>query len=152
VVGRAAGAVLIEKHFCLSRQDPGLDDPIALDPPLFRQMVQALRSLEAAPEAQWETLVKERYGPGRVAAILGSGRKILAPAEKANYERTNRSLHAVRTLPEGHRLVPGDLAVLRTEKILRPGLPPQWEQTVLGKALRRTVPAGEGLVWDDLLS
>ncbi len=152
VVGRAAGSRLIEKHLCLSRQDPGLDDPIALDPPLFRQMVEALRSLEGAPEVQWDTLVRERYGDQRVEAVLGTGRKVLAPAERANYERTNRSLHAVRALAAGHRLVPGDLAVLRTEKVLRPGLSPQWEQTVLGKKLQRDLPAGEGLVWDDLLS
>lgn len=151
VIGRAAGAVLVEKHFCLSRKDPGLDDPIALDPPLFRQMVDALRTLESSPSADWDRLVRERYGAGQVEAVLGSGRKVLAPSERANYQRTNRSLHAVGSLPAGHRIGPSDLAVLRTEKVLRPGLPPSFLPVVLGKTLRRDVPSGEGLVWDDLL-
>lgn len=152
VIGRVAGATLVEKHFCLSRLDPGLDDPIALDPALFRQMVDGIRSLESTPVADWDHLVRGRYGEGRVESILGTGRKMLAPSERANYERTNRSLHAVRTLPAGHRLVEGDLAVLRTEKVLRPGLAPSFLSVVQGRSLKRDLPAGEGLVWDDLLS
>lgn len=152
VIGRSVGAVLVEKHFCLSRRDPGLDDPIALDAPLFRQMVDGLRTLEQSPEDQWDGLVRERYGSARVEAVLGTGRKVLAPSERANYERTNRSLHVVRALEAGHRLVEGDLAVLRTEKVLRPGLSPALLSVVVGKQLCRPIPAGEGLVWDDLLS
>ena len=151
VIGRSAGATLLEKHFCLSRKDPGLDDPIALDPPLFLQMTKALKSLDASPQDQWDSLVRERYGEDRVEAVLGTGRKILAPSEKRNYERTNRSLHAVRALSAGHKLQPGDLAELRTEKILRPGLSPAFHSVVMGRALKRNLPEGEGLVWDDLL-
>ena len=151
VIGRSAGAVLLEKHFCLSRKDPGLDDPIALDPAGFRTMVLALRSLEASPSNGWDALVRERYGPARVEAVLGTGRKVLAPSERKNYERTNRSLHAVGPLSAGHRIAKGDLAILRTEKILRPGLSPALLPVVEGRTLSRNVAAGEGLVWDDLL-
>ena len=152
VIGRAAGATLVEKHFCLSRQDPGLDDPIALDPALFGKMTRALRTLEAAPEEIWYRLVGERYGAERVEAILGTGRKLLAPSERKNYERTNRSLHVVEALPKGHRLAIGDLAILRTEKILRPGLAPGFLDVILGKVLQREIAAGEGVEWDDLLT
>lgn len=151
VIGRVAGATLVEKHFCLSRLDPGLDDPIALDPPLFRRMTDAIRSLETTPATEWDRLARDRYGSERVEAVLGTGRKVLAPSERANYERTNRSLHAVRALKAGHRLVEGDLAVLRTEKVLRPGLDPRFLSVLLGKTLQRDVPEGEGLEWDDLL-
>jgi sialic acid synthase SpsE len=151
VIGRAVGAVMIEKHFCLSRKDPGLDDPIALDPPLFSQMTRALADLETVPDVDREFAVKQRYGDARVEAVLGTGRKVLAPSERANYERTNRSLHAVNALSAGRRLEPGDVALLRTEKVLRPGLAPQFLETVLGRTLKRDVPAGEGLTWDDLL-
>lgn len=152
VIGRLAGASMVEKHICLSRQDGGLDDPIALDPPLFRTMTQAVRALEALPESDWNAAVRQQYGVDRVEAVLGNGRKLLAPAERANYERTNRSIHVVRGLPAGHRLVEADLAILRTEKVLRPGLAPQWLRTVLGRTLKNPVPAGEGLLWDDLLN
>ena len=151
VIGRAAGSVMVEKHFCLSRQDPGLDDPIALDPPLFAQMTVALADIDAVPEADRDRAVRERYGAVRVEAVLGNGRKLLAPSERANYERTNRSLHAVNALAAGHKLTADDLAILRTEKVLRPGLAPQFVQTLLGKTLKRDVPAGEGLNWDDVL-
>ena len=142
---------MIEKHFCLSRKDPGLDDPIALDPSLFSRMTRALADIDTVPEDDREFTVKQRYGDARVEAVLGTGRKLLAPSERANYERTNRSLHALAALKSGHRLAAGDIALLRTEKVLRPGLPPQFLESVLGRTLKRDVPAGEGLVWDDLL-
>ena len=41
------GAVMVEKHFTLSRSDAGLDDPIALEPDDFRLMCERLRELEA---------------------------------------------------------------------------------------------------------
>lgn len=163
LAARLEGAALIEKHICLDRNDPGLDDPIALDPPGFQTLVQRLRALEALPEperesAALEALAGDPASPGlaaarhRLEALRGHGRKELAPAERANYGRTNRSLHALRDLPAGHRLGPGDLAPLRTEKVLRPGLGPEWGPRVLGCRLQRPLPAGEGLVWEDLLS
>lgn len=151
VIGRSVGSVMVEKHFCLSRNDPGLDDPIALDPALFSQMTQALADIENVPEPDREFAVRQRYGDARVEAVLGDGRKRLASSERANYERTNRSLHAVRALSTGHRLAPEDVAILRTEKVLRPGLAPQFLSVVLGRTLKRDVPAGEGLTWDDML-
>jgi len=151
VIGAAAGSAMVEKHFCLSRLDPGLDDPIALDPQLFRQMTRALAEIDAVPEAERDHAVRERYGGARVEAVLGTGRKRLAPSERANYERTNRSLHAVNALDAGHRLTADDIAILRTEKVLRPGLAPRFLSIVMGKTLKRAVPAGEGLTWDDLL-
>jgi sialic acid synthase SpsE len=151
VIGRAAGAVLVEKHFCLSRLDPGLDDPIALDPALFSQMTRALKDIDGVAAGDRDRAVRERYGDDRVEAVLGTGRKVLAPSERRNYERTNRSLHAVAELPAGHRIEAGDLAVLRTEKVLRPGLSPAFLGTLQGRILRRTVEAGQGIRWDDLL-
>ena len=46
VLALGQGAVVIEKHFCLSRSDPGLDDPIALPPAPFAEMVSAVRRAE----------------------------------------------------------------------------------------------------------
>ncbi len=149
-VAAAVGARLVEKHLCLDRSDPGLDDPIALDPALFRQMVQTLREVQQVPESQRLTWAVDRFG-ARVQAVLGSGKKQLAESEKANYERTNRSLHVLRALKAGHVLTAEDVAVLRTEKVLRPGLSPQFLNLVLGRTLQRPVADGEGLVWDDLL-
>jgi sialic acid synthase SpsE len=146
----ALGAVVIEKHFCLSREDPGLDDPIAQPPEGFRRMVQAVRQVPAMGEAALETIRRE-WGREAVDAVLGDGVKRLAPSERANYERTNRSIHALRDIPAGSTLRPGDFAVLRTEKILRPGLHPSWEPKLAGKKTTRFIPAGEGIRFEDLL-
>jgi sialic acid synthase SpsE len=149
-LGVSQGAAVIEKHFCLSREDPGLDDPIALPPPLFAHMVRAVRRASAAgPEETLAAYSRDR-GAARVEAVLGRGIKALAPSEAANYTRTNRSLHALREIRAGETIKSGDFAALRTEKNLRPGLPPSWEDKIPGRTARRDIPAGEGIGFEDL--
>jgi sialic acid synthase SpsE len=146
----AMGAAAIEKHFCLSRSDPGLDDPIAQTPADFARMVRAVRHASSqSPEASLEAIVKER-GADTVEAVLGDGVKRLAPSERANYERTNRSLHALRDIAAGETLQAEDFAALRTEKVLRPGLRPSWGEKLIGRKTTRFIPAGEGIVAEDL--
>ena len=144
------GASVIEKHFCLSRKDPGLDDPIALEPEDFSQMVRAVR--RAAETGQQETFqfFRNENGDSLIEQILGSGVKELAPSEKANYRHTNRSIHALRDISPGETLKRGDYAVLRTEKNLRPGLEPCWEKALEGKIARKFIPDGEGIRFEDI--
>jgi len=144
------GAAVIEKHFCLSRDDPGLDDPIALPPPEFARMVRALRrAAEMGPEETVAVLSRER-GAALVEAVLGSGVKTLAPSERDNYSRTNRSIHALRDIQAGEIIQAADCAVLRTEKILRPGLAPSYAADICGRTARRFIPAGEGIRFEDV--
>ena len=146
----AQGACAVEKHFCLSRRDPGLDDPIALPPGDFARMAAAMRrAAEEGPERAIARISLER-GAEKVRAILGSGAKALAPSERASYGRTNRSLHALRDIPPGQAIAPGDFAALRTEKVLRPGLPPSWAPLVAGRTARQRIPAGEGIRFEDI--
>ena len=150
VLAAAEGAAVIEKHFCLSREDDGLDDPVALPPSDFKRMCAAVRNAEAVgPDRAKSELVKE-YGERKVAAVLGDGVKRLANAEKANYERTNRSLHVIRDIAAGERIEAADIAVLRTEKLLRPGLPPRYFDSVVGRISRAEIPSGEGLRFEDI--
>ena len=150
VLSSAMGAVAIEKHFCLSRQDPGLDDPIALPPAPFAQMVKAVRWAEKiGPEEAIAALAQER-GRDLVERVLGDGVKRLAASEMANYERTNRSIHALREIQEGEIIEKEMIACLRTEKILRPGLPPSWEERIVGRPARQRIPAGEGIRLEDI--
>jgi sialic acid synthase SpsE len=145
------GACIVEKHFTLSRGGVGLDDPIALEPDPFHEMVCAIRHAEEAGPAATRAKLSRTHGAARVAAVLGTGVKRLADAERANYERTNRSLHAVSDIPAGAVLGEADVAILRTEKVLRPGLDPGLLPRVLGARTRRPIPAGEGITWEDLL-
>jgi sialic acid synthase SpsE len=125
----AMGAVMLEKHITLSRTTSGLDDPVALEPHHFAAMVTAVRQTEAA---------------------LGDGAKRLAPSEKENYPRTNRSLHYMRDIKVGTVLEAGDIGVLRTEKVLSVGLSPEFLDKILGSRLTRDVCDGAGVVWSDV--
>jgi sialic acid synthase SpsE len=146
----AMGAAVIEKHFCLSKTDPGLDDPIALPPEEFSQMRHAVR--RAAETGTEETIAfySRLRGEDFINQILGSGVKELAASEKANYRLTNRSIHALRDIQKGEVLKKGDYACLRTEKILRPGLDPCWETAIEGRNAKNFIPAGEGIRFEDI--
>ncbi len=147
----AHGASVIEKHFTLSRQGSGLDDPIALEPAQFARMVSAIREAEATGRDGTLAKLRREFGDKRVAATQGTGIKELAPAEQANYARTNRSIHAIRPIGKGDIIDQDAVAVLRTEKVLRPGLGPEFLHLVVGARARRSVPDGEGIEWADLI-
>jgi sialic acid synthase SpsE len=144
------GAVVIEKHFCLSRSDSGLDDPIALPPVDFKRMTAAVRRASAAGSDRTIEFYSQERGADIVEAILGDGVKRLAPSEKANYERTRRSLHALKDIEAGEIITKDAFGVLRTEKILRPGLPPSMEKQILGRKALNFIPAGEGIRFEDI--
>ncbi|MFH2116284.1 MAG: N-acetylneuraminate synthase family protein [Spirochaetota bacterium] len=146
----AMGGSIIEKHICLSRSGDGLDDPIALPPDAFAHMVMAVRA--AARDGSVKTLadMAEIHGTAKVQTVLGTGVKRLAPSEVANYERTTRSIHACRPILRGETLGIHNLAILRTEKVLRPGLHPAMMSHLEGRIAARDVPDGEGIEWADL--
>ncbi|MDR1505934.1 MAG: N-acetylneuraminate synthase family protein, partial [Treponema sp.] len=84
VLAQSLGAAVIDKHFCLSRTDSGLDDPIALPPEKFTAMVKILRrTFPMGKEAAAE--IAAVYGAETVEKVLGDGVKRLAACEKANY-------------------------------------------------------------------
>jgi sialic acid synthase SpsE len=153
-IATALGATVIEKHFCLSRDDTGLDDPIALSPDLFAEMVKAVRLTAEIRQKEGEKKALEAlgkcYGKSELSAILGDGVKRLPPSETANYGRTNRSIHALTDIPEGTRLSMENTAPLRTEKILRPGLPPALWEKIIDRPARTAIPSGEGVRFEDI--
>ncbi|MDA3950725.1 MAG: N-acetylneuraminate synthase family protein [Spirochaeta sp.] len=156
-------AVTIEKHITLDRTDNGLDDPIALDPDEFRQMVSEITRIsdvlaEADDEVDYHRLqrmleedLRLRFGEERVEAVLGDGIKRLAPSELRHYGFTNRSIHVLSDLSAGDELTAERLAVLRSEKNLTPGLHPRYWEVVLGTRITSPVKAGEGLRWDHII-
>ncbi len=159
------GATIIEKHITLDRSNSGLDDPIALEPDQFRQMVQEVRRISAQlQEAATDPLelrrrklllqkeIQDRFGSARVETVLGNGVKTLAASEKRNYGYTNRSIHAMQDLPPGTTLNEGNCAILRTEKNLTPGLHPRYWERILGSRTTVAVTAGDGILWDHILN
>ena len=154
----AAGAVMVEKHFTLSREGSGLDDPIAQDPTMFTAMAAAIRRIDAIlnldPAEGREKVVEEfraEYGTSRIESILGSGAKAVAPAEQANYATTRRSIIAMRDLSTGETIRHDDVAALRAEKNVRPGIEPRFLEIVRGAVVAEPVRAGEGVVWSSVV-
>ncbi len=142
------GGSAIEKHICLSRKGDGLDDPIALEPSQFAAMVRSVRIAQEDPRYLHE--LEKQYGKDKVQAVLGDGRKRLAGSEMANYGRTNRSICALRDIQSGESLTKDNTVLLRVEKVLRPGLSPQFWPVILQRNAAQNIPAGEGIRWQDI--
>jgi len=149
-----AGGSVIEKHITLSRETDGLDDPVALDGEMFGVMVHCVKQAETVLEHYGEELGKkeilrqlcESAPEERLMKILGDGVKKLAPSEEMNYGRTNRSLHFMRAMKAGEIISPEDIAVLRTEKVLTPGISPKYYKEIIGKKLKVDVENGSGVL------
>ncbi len=154
----ACGGTVIEKHITLSRQTMGLDDPVALEPEPFALMVHVVHQTEATFRHYGDVVglertidqLSEQFGREKVMAVLGDGVKKLAPAEEANYGRTNRSLHFMRDMKKGEVIGEGDVAVLRTEKVLTPGISPEYLDDVIGKTLACDVEDGAGVLFSHI--
>jgi len=122
VAAVALGAVMVEKHFMLSRADGGPESGFALEPGEFREMVQAIRTAEAA---------------------LGSVSYGLTEHERAS--RTfRRSLFAVEDIAAGEPFTADNVRSIRPSA----GLPPGSLDTILGKRARVAIPRGTPLSWD----
>lgn len=151
------GATMIEKHITLSHQTDGLDDKVALVPEDFALMCHCINQSDAVmrhygSEKGEQEIIRQLAltdGKEKINKILGDGIKKLAPAEEKNYDRTNRSLHFVKSLTKGAKIKEEDIAVLRTEKVLTVGISPEYYESVIGKTLKRDVKSGEGVLSTD---
>lgn len=120
----ALGAVLLEKHLTLRRDEGGPDAGFSLEPSELAALVTAVRAVEAA-------LGEVRYGP--------------SPAEAAS-RKLRRSLFFVRDLPAGSTVRDEDIRSVRPAA----GLAPKHRDAVLGRRTARAVAAGTPVTWDDL--
>lgn len=144
---------IIEKHICISKEEGGLDDKIALDPEELRLMCSVLRKMEGAEKKEIvDYLIKSGITEESILKSSGNGCKRLATSEKNNYERTNRSLHYLHDMNRGSYIKDEDIASLRTEKVLSVGLSPQFLDIVKGARLQRDVSAGDGVSFEDILA
>lgn len=118
----ALGAVLIEKHFTLSRADGGVDSEFSMEP-------AELAQLRIETERAWQAVGHVSYGD--------------VPAEDAS--RTfRRSLYITRDIKAGDRL---DEDCVRS---IRPGfgLAPKHLDALIGKPVAHDVARGTPASWD----
>ncbi len=123
VASVALGAVVIEKHFTLSRADGGVDSAFSMEP-------AEMTSLVVESERAWQALGKVTYGTSS------------AQEEKSKVYR--RSLYISRDLKAGEML---DASSVRA---IRPGLglAPKFIDMVMGKVVKRDVKRGTPVSWD----
>ncbi|MBP6899841.1 MAG: pseudaminic acid synthase [Burkholderiaceae bacterium] len=121
VAAVALGATVVEKHFTLARADGGVDSAFSLEP-------AELAMLRVETERAWQAMGSVRFGAS-------------APEKKSMIFR--RSLYITQPLQPGDRLGPHNVRTIRPGY----GLPPKYLETVMGKRINRTVPAGTPLAW-----
>ncbi len=120
----ALGACIIEKHFTLSRKDPGPDSAFSLEPSEFTEMVNAIRTVE-------KSLGTIQYGP--------------TEAEKKSLT-FRRSLFVVEDIKAGELLTEKNIRSIRPAN----GLPPKFYSEVLGKKAKANIEKGTPLTWDSI--
>lgn len=124
VASIALGAVVIEKHFTLSRAEGGVDAAFSLEPNEFASLVKEANRA-------WQSLGRVHYGAGE-----GEQKSL----------QFRRSLYIVEDVQEGE--VYSDKNV----RAIRPGLglPPKYISMVLGRTATRALKKGTPLSWDIL--
>jgi sialic acid synthase SpsE len=144
------GACIIEKHITLGNDQGGLDDSIALTEDQFHLMCNAVRRARKQGPEKTYTELEMTFGRTRLEQVLGTGRKTLAASEAANYHTTRRSIMTVADVQTGDVFSPANIALLRSEKNLSPGLHPRYLPVILGRPARRDLPSGTGVRWEDI--
>jgi N-acetylneuraminate synthase len=118
----ALGAVVIEKHFTLSRADGGVDSAFSLEPAELAALVR--ESIGA-----WQALGQIHYGP--------------TEAEQPSL-RHRRSLYIVEDLQAGAILTADNVRAIRPGL----GLSPKYYEVVLGKRVKNSVAKGTPVTWN----
>ena len=118
----ALGAIAIEKHFTLKREDGGADAAFSMEPQEFSMLVREGKS---------------------AAASLGKSEWSMQPSE-AESRRLRRSLYIVKDVKRG------DFVTLENIKSIRPGegLPPKHLGEILGRRFNKDYTIGTPLSFD----
>ena len=96
-------------------------------------------------------LEMKKYFGSIIDETLGTGIKKLAPSEKNNYLRTNRSLRFLNDIPQGTKITKNDIGILRTEKILEVGLHPKFYDDFIGKTVTKDIKSGDAVLWSCII-
>ncbi|GAA0454002.1 pseudaminic acid synthase [Alkalibacillus silvisoli] len=118
----ALGAVVIEKHLTLSREEGGVDAEFSLEPDEFKMLVNETKRA-------WQSLGAIHYGP-------------------TNREQSSKKLR--RSVYISEDLQKGEVLDHNHMRIIRPGygLAPKHYDTLIGKRVNRHVKRGTPTSWD----
>lgn len=120
----ALGAVVIEKHFTISRDDGGVDSAFSMEP-------KELSSLVADCQNAWEAIGEIKFGPTK---------------NEVNSLQFKRSIYVSRNIKEGEKFTKDNI------RIVRPGYgaPPEYFNFIIGKRAIKSYSIGEALSLDNL--
>lgn len=124
VAAVSLGAVMVEKHFTLSRSRESPDACFSMEPAEFRAMVSSIRSAEKA---------------------LGEMAHVVPPGQEASHA-LRRSLFVVQDLKEGERFSHENVRSIRPGQ----GLPPKYMPEVMGRRAACPIDRGTPLRWQHL--
>jgi N-acetylneuraminate synthase len=122
VASVAMGVVVIEKHMTLARNDGGVDSDFSLEP-------EELRLLVEESGRAWQAIGEVQYG----LQELERGSTIF-----------RRSLYVAEDMRAGEVFTTKNLRTVRPGK----GLPPKYQDVLLGKRASRDVRKGTAMSWD----
>jgi len=123
VAAVARGACVIEKHYTLSRKLKGPDHPFAIEPDELKQMVKAIRDVEAS---------------------LGSPVKQMIPEEAEMARLGRRSIIAKVDIPKGTK-ISADMLIIK-----RPGygIRPKFLDEVIGRVAKQHIEKDDIITWE----
>lgn len=121
----AMGAKVIEKHFTIDNDLPGLDHKISSNPKNFYQMVKQIRKVEQ---------------------ILGKGKKEILPSENNMHKISKKSLHYKKSFKKGYKLNENDFEFIRPGN----GISAMKLNNVINKRLKKNVKRGMIVKFNDL--
>lgn len=124
VAAVALGAVVVEKHFCLSRADGGVDSAFSLEPHEFKLLVEETKKA-------WQALGVIQYGIQQ------------AEIKSLNYKR---SVYVVKDIKKGELITPENLRIIRPAG----GMHPRYYKQILGKTSPKDFAAGTPFLLSDL--
>lgn len=122
VAAVALGACIVEKHFTLSRDEPGPDSAFSLEPHEFKAMVKAIRVAEKA-------VGKVQYGVGE---------------REAQSRVFRRSLFVVQDMKAGETFTEENVRSIRPGY----GLHTRYLDEVLGRFVAKDIERGTPLSWE----
>ncbi|MFW5437765.1 pseudaminic acid synthase [Paenibacillus apiarius] len=122
VAAVALGAVIIEKHFTLSRADGGVDSEFSMEPAEMKQLVQEC-------ERVWQSLGNVTYGPTN--------------SEKPSLKH-RRSLYIAKDMKAGETFTAEHIRAIRPGL----GLPTKFADLFIGRQVKHDVKKGTPIQWD----
>jgi len=124
VTAAAMGAVVIEKHFTISRSDGGVDSDFSVEPKEFSDLVKEIK---------------------KTKMIIGNGNPLRSEAE-INNRKYRRSLYFTKSMKKGEKITEKHI------KSIRPGfgLSTKYYESLIGKTIDRNVEKGDRVLMGDV--